>query len=285
MTAHDTQECHDGAETLATRALRVRVWIDFVCPYCFLAEGPLREATQGLNVILEWMPFELRPYPQPTLQPEGEYLQTVWRRSVYPLAEALGVPIRLPPVSPQPYSRLAFEGLQFAREHDKSDEYVDATLRAFFQEGLDIGQPEVLQGVARRVGLPDAAFAAALRQGRYTEAHTAALEQARETGIRAVPTLIVGEHLIEGMPGSDALRRAIDSAVCRYSVAQYGHLATPVSSGTRYTRGCEFHSVAPSGGQHSGKSSVDVSRSAVGADATLASTAPPTKQAFQCGPE
>jgi predicted DsbA family dithiol-disulfide isomerase len=226
MKAREMLERHDGAQTLAPRAPRLRVWIDFVCPYCFLAEVPLREATQGLNVIIEWMPFELRPYPQPTLRPEGEYLQTVWRRSVYPLAEALGVPIRLPPVSPQPYSRLAFEGLQFAREHHKSDEYVDATLRAFFQEGLDIGQPQVLHDIARRVGLPDEAFAAALQQRRYAEAHKAALEQARETGIRAVPTLIVGEHRIEGMPSSEALRRAIGTS--RVSVDS--RIATPPGS-------------------------------------------------------
>src|SRR5688572_853353 len=84
---------------------KLSVWSDFVCPYCFLAEKPLAEATHGLDIEIEWLPFELRPFPQPTLRPEGEYLQTAWRRSVYPLASRLGVEIRLPDVSPQPYSR------------------------------------------------------------------------------------------------------------------------------------------------------------------------------------
>src|SRR5687768_13065779 len=134
---------------------RIQVWIDFVCPYCFLAEGPLREATSDLPVEFEWMPFELRPAPQPTLRPEGEYLQTVWKRSVYPMAAAMGVGIRLPEVSPQPYSRLAFEGMQLARTHGKTAAYVDAVLRAFFQESLDIGRIDVLRNIARRVGLPE----------------------------------------------------------------------------------------------------------------------------------
>ena len=36
------------------------------------------------------MPFELRPYPHPTLRPEGEYLQRAWSQSVYPLARQMG---------------------------------------------------------------------------------------------------------------------------------------------------------------------------------------------------
>ncbi len=35
---------------------------------------------------MEWLPFELRPYPTPILRPEGAYLQRAWRQSVYPLA-------------------------------------------------------------------------------------------------------------------------------------------------------------------------------------------------------
>ena len=51
-------------------------------------------------VEVEWMPFELRPYPTPTLEPEGDYLQSGWRDSVYPMAERMGVRIVLPSVSP-----------------------------------------------------------------------------------------------------------------------------------------------------------------------------------------
>src|SRR3954470_14572125 len=61
------------------------------------------------------MPFELRPEPHPTLRPEGDYLQRAWSQSVYPLARQMGVPITLPPVSPQPHTHLAFEGYQYSR--------------------------------------------------------------------------------------------------------------------------------------------------------------------------
>ena len=49
--------------------LTIKVYSDYVCPFCFLAEFPLQEAIRGKDVAVEWMPFELRPEPTPTLRP------------------------------------------------------------------------------------------------------------------------------------------------------------------------------------------------------------------------
>jgi predicted DsbA family dithiol-disulfide isomerase len=80
------------------------------------------------------MPFELRPYPNETLRPEGDYLQRAWHQSVYPIARMMGVPIKLPDVSPQPHTHLAFEGYQYAREHGQGNAHNDRVLQAFFVE-------------------------------------------------------------------------------------------------------------------------------------------------------
>ena len=50
-------------------ALTIKVYSDFVCPYCFLAEFPLQEAVRGKDAAVEWLPFELRPDPVPTPPP------------------------------------------------------------------------------------------------------------------------------------------------------------------------------------------------------------------------
>ena len=101
------------------------------------------------------MPFELRPFPTPTLRPEGDYLQQAWAQSVYPLAAKMGVEIKLPTVSPQPHTHLAFEGFQYAKEHTKGNQYNSRLLRAFFQEDEDIGQTDVLAKLATEVGLDE----------------------------------------------------------------------------------------------------------------------------------
>ncbi|MDR7037948.1 putative DsbA family dithiol-disulfide isomerase [Methylobacterium sp. BE186] len=185
------------------------MWIDFVCPYCLLGEHVIRAASEGLEVDLVWMPFELRPYPTPTLRPEDAYLPTAWKQGVYPAAERMGIAIRLPTVSPQPYTRKAFLGLQYAVEHGRGDAYVDAVLRAFFQQDRDIGDTDVLKAIVQDLGLDPLGLDGVLASPLSGERHDAALRVAREAGIRAVPSVAVGNRLFSGTPQPEILRAEI----------------------------------------------------------------------------
>ena len=138
---------------MSTTPIKIQVWTDFVCPFCLLGEAIIEKAIEGLNVEIEWMPFELRPYPTPTLRPEDEYLPRVWKAAVYPMAERLGVPIQLPTVSPQPYTRKAFLGLQYAKQEGKGNAYATAVMKGFFQQNLNIGEDDVLKNILHSLGL------------------------------------------------------------------------------------------------------------------------------------
>jgi predicted DsbA family dithiol-disulfide isomerase len=162
------------------------------------------------------MPFELRPEPHPTLRPEGEYLQRAWSQSVYPLARRMGVPIVLPPVSPQPHTHLAFEGYQYARENGKGNEYNHRVLEAFFVEGRDIGDVRVLTKLAGEVGLDEKEFGDALRSRKYREAHRRALRHAcEEAGVSGVPLFVIGEHVLTGLQDRGTLEAVIEAQMAR----------------------------------------------------------------------
>ncbi|PLS17545.1 2-hydroxychromene-2-carboxylate isomerase [Bacillus sp. M6-12] len=194
--------------------VKIKVYSDYVCPFCFLAEKPLEEAVMGKDVEIDWMPFELRPYPNKTLRPEEDYLQTTWKQSVYPMAERMGIDIVLPKVSPQPYTHLAFEGFQYAKEKGKGNEYNDRMLRAFFQEEQDIGDLTVLTELAGEIGLDKGEFNDALIHRKYKEAHESALEHAyNEADIQAVPTFIIGETKIAGILSKERLTAIIDEEI------------------------------------------------------------------------
>jgi predicted DsbA family dithiol-disulfide isomerase len=200
-------------------SLPIQIYSDYVCPFCFLAEVVLDEVTRDQDVMVEWMPFELRPEPSPTLRPEDDYLPTVWKKSVYPLAAQMGVRIVLPRVSPQPHTRLAFEGYQFAREHGLGREYTHRIFTAFFQEERDIGDIAVLTEHAAEIGLDGMSFRKALLEGRYTRAHREALHHAyNEARIMSVPTFVIGDRKIQGVPEPETLAAAIDQAEARHRV-------------------------------------------------------------------
>ncbi|WP_066944026.1 DsbA family oxidoreductase [Streptomyces lushanensis] len=205
---------------METSKVGIKVWSDYVCPFCMLAETPLHEATRDLDVEIEWMPFELRPHPTPTLRPEDEYLPAIWARSVYPMARQMKVDISLPTVSPQPYTRLAFEGYQYAAEHGKAAEYTPRVLRAFFQENRHIGRLDVLTDIASELGLDEAGFTEALTAGAYTETHQEALRTAKAYRISVAPTIIIGErHRIEGVPAVAEIRKAVLDTQAERAVA------------------------------------------------------------------
>ncbi len=92
--------------------VKMKVYSDFICPFCFLAKGPLDEVAKEKDVEIEWMPFELRPSPYSKIDPwnEPEKLGS-WDAFILPTAKKLGIEMRLPRVSPHPYTHLAFEGM------------------------------------------------------------------------------------------------------------------------------------------------------------------------------
>jgi predicted DsbA family dithiol-disulfide isomerase len=128
----------------------------------------------------------------------------------------MGVPIALPPVSPQPHTHLAFEGYQYAREHGKGNEYNHRVLEAFFVEGRDIGDVGVLTKLAGEVGLDDKEFGDALRSRKYREAHRRALRHAyEEAGVSGVPLFVIGEHILTGLQDRGTLEAVIEAEMAR----------------------------------------------------------------------
>jgi predicted DsbA family dithiol-disulfide isomerase len=162
------------------------------------------------------MPFELRPYPNPTLRPEGDYLQRAWQQSVYPIARRMGVPITLPKVSPQPHTHLAFEGYQYAKEHGRVNDYNHRVLKAFFEEGQDIGQIDVLTKLAGELGLNEQGFKEALRARKYRGAHQQALRHAyEEAGVTGVPMFVIGSQVLTGLQSRETLEAGIEEELAR----------------------------------------------------------------------
>lgn len=189
----------------------ITIYSDYVCPYCLLAEQVLSEAIGDRKIPIAWRAFELRSEPEPTLRPEDPYLSSVWERSVYPLARHLGVPIRLPSISPQPRTDKAFELLAMAQDEQRDHAYSMRVLRAFFQEDVDIGKPEQLIKLAAEAGMDAHKARYALDNGTYRQRYLEGQRHARkDMQITCVPTIVVGKRVFRGTPALEELRQAID---------------------------------------------------------------------------
>ena len=175
-----------------THTVRITVWSDYVCPFCYLEEPVLDRirAEYGPTVDLQWRAFELRPAPVPTLDPAGDYLRTVWNQAVYPMAGQRGMTLRLPPL--QPRSRRALELAEFARAKGGFDAVHRGIFKAFFEEGRDIDDLETLITIGTAAGLDGEAVRTALEQETYRQRVIQDEREAADRGITAVPTILVG---------------------------------------------------------------------------------------------
>ena len=165
------------------------------------------------------MPFELRPEPTPTLRPDSDYLQKAWNNSIYPMAKQLGVEMHLPAVSPQPHTRLAHEGMLFARKNGGdpiANAYNDAVFRAFFVDSKDIGDPKVLACIAADVGLDPDKFAEALESGEFTDVHRYLLQHAtREMRVEAVPSMVIGKQILRGLYPQEVISAVLEEELAK----------------------------------------------------------------------
>lgn len=150
----------------------------------------------------------MRPEPVELLEPHGAYLTTVWRDHVYPMAEKMNMPLKMPPI--QPRSRLAHEAAKWAGSHDRLAAYNLALFRAFFEFGLDISDMQVLMKLAADMGLDPAALDQVLSSHQYTGEVEGDEEEARKLGIRVVPSFASnGRVLASGVQTSDRLRELL----------------------------------------------------------------------------
>lgn len=158
-----------------------------------------------------WKAFELRPAPVRQRDPSDEYLTRVWRDSVYPLAESLGVTMRLPPI--QPRSRRAHEAAKWATAQHRFDDFNAALFRAFFERGEDIGSIDVLVKLGGDLALNESDLRAALESKRFEARVIADEREAAELGLHGVPAFVANRRFaLSGVQPVDTLKELVKRA-------------------------------------------------------------------------
>ncbi len=161
------------------------------------------------GIEISWRAFELRPEPVPTLDPGGDYLQRAWTTSVYPLAEKLGVTMRLPPV--QPRTRLVHQAARWARTQGRFDDYHAAIFRAFFEGSKDIGNIDVLVSLAVNLELNGDSLRQALEAREFETSVLEDEQEAARLGVSGVPSFVADRKAaLSGVQPVENLKQLVE---------------------------------------------------------------------------
>jgi len=112
-------------------------------------------------------------------------------------------------------SRLAQELAKWADSQPGFDAIHDALYKAYFVQGRNIGDPDVLADIAKSAGLPADPAREVLTKRTFKDAVDADWEKARRSGITGVPSFVAGGYKTVGAQPYDALSQLLAAAGAR----------------------------------------------------------------------
>lgn len=202
--------------------------IDFVsdvsCPWCVIGlkslEAALARMGDEVTADLHFQPFELNPHMPPGGQDINEHLTQKYgstleqsersREAIRVRGEQVGFNFRMDKRGRIYNTFDAHRLLHWAQGERRQRELKMALFEAYFTEGRDPSNHEVLIELAGNVGLDRARAGEILQSGQYAEEVRKQERFYTENGIRAVPSVIINdEHLIQGGQPAEVFERAI----------------------------------------------------------------------------
>jgi len=207
--------------------MRVEIWSDVVCPWCYigkrrfetaLANVAARQDTTGIDVV--YRPFQLDPRAAPgVVQPVAEaYAKKFGGPAraaeiighVTRTAAADGIEFHLDRAQ-RANTLLAHRLIAFAEHHGHQAEVKERLMKAYFVDGANIGDLDVLGQCATDVGLDSDD---ALRFIESDEANAEVMEhlaEAAANGITAVPTYVFNQQwAVPGAQDVAVFERVLD---------------------------------------------------------------------------
>jgi predicted DsbA family dithiol-disulfide isomerase len=196
--------------------VKVEIWSDVVCPWCYVGKGRFEEALRRLgwdesDVEVTFRPFELDPNVPPGGLEIGDYL----RRKFGSAATVEAIEGRVGEAGAE--LGLTFDWPKVRRvntfDAHRLLEWALVTagpaaqgrlkrrlMQAYFAEGGDVSDHPALAALAAEVGLDGTAAAEVLASGAYGAEVRAAEGEARDLEIHAVPTFVVERRF--AIPGA-----------------------------------------------------------------------------------
>lgn len=188
--------------------IKLDIISDPICPWCYIGKANLDRALEAHAAHpfeIEWHPFQLNPAMPARGMDRRTYLERKFggqKRAVEvysridDAAKVAGLDINWQGITRTPNTLDAHRLIHWAGIEGRQTPVVAALFRAYFKDGRDIGDVEVLCDLAAQCGM-DAAMTRQLLRGkgdiqdiRGRDSHS------REMGVTGVPTFIVENQAV-----------------------------------------------------------------------------------------
>jgi predicted DsbA family dithiol-disulfide isomerase len=206
--------------------MQIDVVSDTICPWCFIGKRRLARALAerpDIEFDVRWRAFRL----DPTIPPEGverrAYLKAKFGDGERPKAtsEAIvaagtgeDIAFAFDRILRTPNTIDSHRLIRWAGNEGLQDEIVENLFKAYFEDGRDIGNLDILVEIAGETGMDTALVADLLEEGADRELIEREDDIAHRMGISGVPTFIfANKYAVSGAHDPETLVQVIDKAV------------------------------------------------------------------------
>ncbi|MEL6641370.1 MAG: DsbA family oxidoreductase [Pseudomonadota bacterium] len=184
---------------------------DPICPWCYIGKANLDKTLSEIPehpFVMEWHPFQLNPDMPVGGMDRRTYLETKFGgkdgaiRAYAPVvehAEKAGLSIDFEGMKVTPNTIDAHRLIHWAGIEQRQTLVVDLLFKAYFQDGRDIGDHEVLADIADTAEMDAAMIAKLLASDNDVDDIRKRDAHSRQMGVNSVPTFIVAQqHAVPG---------------------------------------------------------------------------------------
>jgi predicted DsbA family dithiol-disulfide isomerase len=176
---------------------------DTICPWCYIGKRRFERALDlsGRNdIAISWRPFQLNPDMPPEGMTRDDYVRAKFGggdrpRQIYQaIAESgreAGIEFQFSKIRRTPNTVLSHRLVYWSAKQERQDEVVAELFRAYFEDGLDVGDLDTLVECANRAGLDRELARGFLLSDDGRQEVVASDVYARRLGINGVPCFIV----------------------------------------------------------------------------------------------
>lgn len=202
--------------------VKLDILSDPICPWCYIGKTNLEralEAEPDHPFIVEWHPFQLNPEMPRDGMDRRTYLENKFGgkdraiQAYLPVVEhakIAGLDIDLESITRTPNTLDAHRLIHWAGIEGRQTPVVSALFRAYFKDGRDIGNHEVLADIADTVGMDASLVQRLLKTDEDAQNIRERDAHARNMGVNSVPTFIVAsQHAVPGAQSTDLWRKVI----------------------------------------------------------------------------
>lgn len=216
---------------MTTNKMKVEIWSDVVCPFCYIGkrkfEAALSQFNDAANIQIVWKSFQLAP--EMKTQANNSLYQFLVDHNGMSMEQAIGASDQLAEIAQKvglvynfdkAIPANSFNANRFshlAKHHNLQDEAEESLFRAYFTEGRNIDDIPTLILLGLQIGLDPTEVQSVLESDQYSDEVRRDIYESTQKGVTGIPFFVFdGKLSLKGAQETEILLETLQNTFAEW---------------------------------------------------------------------